>query len=113
MRYLLCFFLVTMISGCSNYGVNTEHLDLLNNNELCKALGENQAFELQGFDRKSEINRISDEVNLRAAEGTLDKFSCKNISEDTKDYETSRERFKTLNMPYEFKGINIPDNFNH
>lgn len=89
-----CLFLVISISGCSTYGVNTEQLEALSHHELCKALGENESLNEQGFDRNQIISRINSEINLRVSNQLIDNNECKAISEQTKNYELSRKRFK-------------------
>lgn len=94
MKLFGCLFLVVTLSGCSNYGVNTEQLGALSNHDLCKALGENESLNEQGFDRNQIISRINAEINLRVSRQLIDNNECKVISEQTKNYELSRKRFK-------------------
>lgn len=93
MKILYCLFFVMLMSGCTNYRVNTDNINILDNDQLCKALGENLALELQGFERTDEIKRLNNEIAQRAVTRALDKNKCNDISERTKDYEYSRVRF--------------------
>lgn len=102
MKILYCLFFIMLMSGCTNYRVNTDNINILDNDQLCKALGENLALELQGFERTDDIKRLNNEVAQRAVTRALDKNKCNDISERTKDYEYSRVRF----------GSSINNNFN-
>lgn len=93
MKILYCLFFVMLMSGCTNYRVNTDNINILDNDQLCKALGENLALELQGFERTDDIKRLNNEIAQRAVTRALDKNKCNDISERTKDYEYSRVRF--------------------
>lgn len=88
-------FFVVFVSGCTNYRINTDNINILNNEQLCKALGENLALELQGFERTYDIKRLNSEIEQRALMGVLDKNKCNDISERIKDYEYSRARFSS------------------
>ncbi|WP_375083607.1 hypothetical protein ACE2AL_13870 [Providencia sp. SKLX074055] len=93
------------MSGCTNYRVNTDNINILDNDQLCKALGENLALVLQGFERTDDIKRLNNEIAQRAVTEALDKNKCNDISERTKDYEYSRVRFGSL-MNNNFNLIN-------
>lgn len=93
MKILYYLFFVMLMSGCTNYRVNTDNINILDNDQLCKALGENLALELQGFERTDDIKRLNNEIAQRAVTRALDKNKCNDISERTKDYEYSRVRF--------------------
>jgi len=94
-KILYCLFFVMLMSGCTNYRVNTDNINILNNEQLCKALGENLALDLQGFDRAYDIKRLNSEITQRAQKEALDKNKCNDLSENTKDYEYSRARFSS------------------
>ncbi|HFF8521375.1 TPA: hypothetical protein ACGEYH_000052 [Providencia rettgeri] len=101
----LLFIFVMLMSGCTNYRVNTDNINILDNDQLCKALGENLALVLQGFERTDDIKRLNNEIAQRAVTEALDKNKCNDISERTKDYEYSRVRFGSL-MNNNFNLIN-------
>ncbi|MBD1226107.1 hypothetical protein [Xenorhabdus griffiniae] len=73
-----------ILSGCSTYGIPTNNLKSLNNNDLCKALGQ-QEFSID------TIHRIYEEIFSRA--GQIDTDKCMQMVKETRSYELSRKRF--------------------